>query len=70
MTGLFSQLATDSGIQPDASQGLWYVDVFYSTFYCGSVSDTNSSFSPGTDVMIFKYFRRKFRQKIGVFDSK
>jgi hypothetical protein len=25
---------------------------------------------PGTDVMIFKYFRRKIQPKIGVFDSK
>jgi uncharacterized UPF0160 family protein len=24
----------------------------------------------GTDVMIFKYFRRKILRKIGVFDSK
>jgi hypothetical protein len=26
--------------------------------------------TPGTDVMIFKYFRRKIQQKIGIFDSK
>jgi hypothetical protein len=48
------------------SPSLSYVFLIYSFSYIG----WSESGWPGADVMIFKYFRRKILQKIGVFDSK